>query len=848
MKHSIGFFLAMSLAAEFSTGTEVTTFGQSIEKAPNSMDSRIAADASETDKTYELDPFVVSASRHYEAQLEAPASVSVLQSEDLLRDGVPSVVTSLRSLRGVDIHQVGVGNNLVAVRGFKNAFSSYTYTMVDQRDSYNPGLGLVYYPRLPIDVLDIERIEVVRGPGSALYGPGVEQGIIHFITKDPFEHPGTSISLGFGTQSTAQSSFRNAGVLNDKFGYKLTGSYMEGTDWELEESNPHDAQILQAIVPEIRGLDGEVSRVLNGRDYGVYSFNLAGQLQYRPDEDTRVTAHADYARTKNILNASLGEIQVDGSELITGQIKYAKGAFFAQAYGVQSYVNGTNWFYRAGSDMHERSSEINLQAQYKMEAAHKEGEPLIFGIDYKRTNPRTKGTVTGRFENDDRFNGIGAYLHGGLKFRKVLEIKASGRLDYIDVTDETVLSPRLALLYKATPERRFRLTYNRALSRPIASDFFGDLKVQATDFFNVRFLGGSDALTFSNPLATTSFVGPGKDTGIGISTTRAYSALLSAVSDYLYPDNSHALQALLLSKTSQLTGFTKGVMLFPSNENEPPRFVDVPLESQQLSSPITETLEIGFNGTIAENVSVAVDAYYCKKKDFVFAHTLTPFVAISGSDLAAELERSIHAGFTDEELLTYGIDVDTLANAFSQTAPSFDGVIGIVEPEQNHDPTTPPEVVLAQLNAGTLDYFGAECSIEAHLSESWTAYANYTWVSDNFFDQKDLGLLGTGFELSMNSPEQKFNLGLSYRNSKGLTLSCDLRHVGEFRVSDGIHYNGLVDSYTLTDLGFNYLFSGSARGLSLAVTAQNVFDHDHREYIGFPKIGRRITSRLSYRF
>ena len=93
---------------------------------------------------------------------------------------------------------------------------------------------------MPIPTLDVSRIEVVRGPGSALYGSGVDQGLIHFITKDPFSYPGTSISTGGGERGLFETEFRHAGVINENLGYKIVGEYATGEDWELQRDNPDD--------------------------------------------------------------------------------------------------------------------------------------------------------------------------------------------------------------------------------------------------------------------------------------------------------------------------------------------------------------------------------------------------------------------------------------------------------------------------------------------------------------------------------------------------------------------------------------------------------------------------------
>ncbi len=188
-----------------------------------------------------LNPVVVTASRQQEKVLDAPASISVIEAAQLERDPVPSAVLSLRNTPGVDIAQPGVDRYQVTMRGFQEVFVSRTYVLVDYRQTVTPSLGINQFAAMPISPIDLAQIEVVRGPNSALYGPGVEQGVIHFITKDAFSYPGTTLMLAGGQQSTFQGSIRHAGVINNKLGYKFVGFYSQAEDWELDPNDSDDA-------------------------------------------------------------------------------------------------------------------------------------------------------------------------------------------------------------------------------------------------------------------------------------------------------------------------------------------------------------------------------------------------------------------------------------------------------------------------------------------------------------------------------------------------------------------------------------------------------------------------------
>lgn len=133
---------------------------------------------------FELNTVVVAASRRQEKALDAPASVSVLNARQIEGSVGTSAVEALKYTMGVDMQQTGIDRREMVLRGFNNAFSGALYILTDYRHAAVPSLNLNMYSIMPSMNIDTDRVEVVRGPGSALYGAGVDQGIVHFITKD----------------------------------------------------------------------------------------------------------------------------------------------------------------------------------------------------------------------------------------------------------------------------------------------------------------------------------------------------------------------------------------------------------------------------------------------------------------------------------------------------------------------------------------------------------------------------------------------------------------------------------------------------------------------------------------
>ena len=184
-----------------------------------------------------LDEVIVSASRKREKIQEAPAAVSVLSAKALAAYAVSNPVQALQNLTGVDIATYGIGESKINLRGKSTVFQSETLVIVDYRNISMPSLGQNKSGQNPVDAIDLERVEVIKGPGSALYGPGVEAGVVHFITKSPFKKQGLTLSMGLGNQSQFQTAFRYAEVSeNKKLGFKFTGYHRTAENFSFDDA------------------------------------------------------------------------------------------------------------------------------------------------------------------------------------------------------------------------------------------------------------------------------------------------------------------------------------------------------------------------------------------------------------------------------------------------------------------------------------------------------------------------------------------------------------------------------------------------------------------------------------
>ena len=222
-----------------------------------------------------LAPVSVTVSRGQEASsLSAPAQVSIVTADDISRIASTSTADFLKALPGVDVSQVGINQSNTVTRGFNNVFSGSLLVLTDYRYARVPSIRLNNYNLHPTTPLDIERIEVVLGPAAALYGPNASSGVMHIITSSPIDRPGTSMTLSGGNQSMLRGVFRHAWAFSEKAGFKVSGQYFRGNDFEY--TDPVEAVAKAANTGSLP---------IGERDFFSSHYGCEARLDLRPWDD-----------------------------------------------------------------------------------------------------------------------------------------------------------------------------------------------------------------------------------------------------------------------------------------------------------------------------------------------------------------------------------------------------------------------------------------------------------------------------------------------------------------------------------------------------------------------------------
>ena len=875
---------------------------------------------------------VVSASRRQEKILDAPASVSVVEGSEIRNNPALSLSDHVKNLPAVDIAKRGLANANVVVRGFNNIFSGTLLTLTDNRIARVPSLRVNALNFIPLTNDDVERIEVVLGPGSALYGPNSADGVMHIITHSPFTSQGTNMHVGMGERDLRHTTVRHAGVVGDRLGYKISGQYYAGTEWEYTDPEEVKAQALrQAEIDAGADLPPLKTRDPNNRNQSVEA-----RLDWRAADDLTAILSAGHNKA-NII----GGTGVGASQTIDWQYNYVQLRLLYRDWFLQAFRNwneaGDTFLLRTGDPVVDRSSLNVFQAQHTSRLGQR--QRFTYGFDALLTRPDTDGTIMGSNEADDDLNEYGGYVQSETALSDLLDLVLALRYDYHNHLADPELSPRAALVFKPQVTQTLRLTYNRAFSTPTANNLFLDLQTTRDAFglspnfsplFTALGLGefkpidvwtqgnyGSNGYGFTfrrdetgrplfrspfapmaglpadqylpldDPLFANVMWGIGRQSvlaqfgpafqelatgalmaqGMGAEDAQAAAGQLAAALPGIVPEQLPGLRNAM----GRLNIETEPLGAEP-DPNRPSFFFveadgitpitayDVP----RIHSAITQTIELGYKGVVADKVVVAADLYQSRIEDFVGSVSVeTPNVFLDPQSLGAALGESIDAALSDPDNAQLagalaaldaaqvpgvvqgnnnGSPVDELTGILTAGAAAIP--YGTVSPEQASDPYA---MIMSYRNFEAVTIRGLDLSLAYFPVDHWRLTGNYSFVNDNFFENLKFSHGEGRGDIALNAPQHKVKLGMDYNFAEwGLALGGQVRYIGSFPMSSGV-YVGAVDSYTVLDLNLTYQLP-LAQDLVLRVDASNVLDQTYQSFVGAPVVGRLVFGQVGLRF
>ena len=164
---------------------------------------------------------VLSVSKKSETIAQAAAAVYVVTNDQIQRSGVTTIPDALRMIPGVQVARSDTNSWAISIRGFNSTLANKLLVLIDGRSIYNPVFGGTLWEAHDLMLEDIERIEVIRGPGGTLWGANAVNGVINIITKHSRDTQGRLASALYGNEQQGTASVRHGGKLGSEGSYRV---------------------------------------------------------------------------------------------------------------------------------------------------------------------------------------------------------------------------------------------------------------------------------------------------------------------------------------------------------------------------------------------------------------------------------------------------------------------------------------------------------------------------------------------------------------------------------------------------------------------------------------------------
>ena len=404
-------------------------------------------------------PDVTSVSRKKQRLMDSAAAIYVITSEDIQRTGVTSIPEALRMVPGMQVARLNGNTWSISTRGFNYIFANKLLVLIDGRTVYSPLFSGVNWDVQDTLMEDIDRIEVIRGPGAALWGANAVNGVINVITKKAADTRGSLVTLGGGSEEKAFGSYRHGGEFGETGFYKVYVKAFERDGMALaNESDANDDWKMRRA-----GFKAEWKTAVD-QDLTIQGDIYDGTT--RPPlmvfKDTPIEAQEGVQTISDMSRDQRGgNLNVHWKRTLGDDQDYSLRAVFD---------NYQSFDYRVT----EKRNYLDLEFQHYFQP--REGHDFIWGLGYRGTwyeladMRNIKLLDEHRNIKDDRFDPLySIFAQNDITLNDDWNLTISARYEHNSFTGKE-FQPNARLTWKAAENRTFWTSVSRAVKTPSISE------------------------------------------------------------------------------------------------------------------------------------------------------------------------------------------------------------------------------------------------------------------------------------------------------------------------------------------------------------------------------------------
>lgn len=451
---------------------------------------------------------ITSASKESESSFKAPLTSFVITSEDIWRSGATSIPDALRLAPGLIVREISAGSYDVSIRGGKDNLPAYAYSsmrtsilaMINGRPLFNYLAGGTFWENFPVDLADIDKIEIVYGPNAPLYGPNAVDGVINVITKTGNGPVGssygtTSIQVGKSYLFSALAGSR----VSEKLEVNISANQSKRRRSEVEFYDP----ATQSFTKDLRqhsdpAIAANPFAYYPHPEFGSQRTGVNFNVYYKPFQNTKLTFNSSYNENSALTALSIGSSMSERASSSFAQVVRAEVGKLTFQTSVWSGRQGdignlpeynydfTTWDYYLDYNLIV-NNKLSFRPAISYQAATVDDREYTVDI----------GT-SGVFNNKATMHNTAFSLKGDYRPIEKLRLIAAARLDKFKAPDDAYFSYQGIANYTLNQKNIVRILVGRSFNGSFIVPTYVDMTMDASPFFSVVIKGSEDLKLLQN--------------------------------------------------------------------------------------------------------------------------------------------------------------------------------------------------------------------------------------------------------------------------------------------------------------------------------------------------------------